>query len=241
LPGPALAQANATASPVANSTGSVTNQAIQMLTGPYPTNTYGNGISCQGPTFNVSPFVTKSHSYSLPYNDTTTTPIYDPTDDDENGVPDNPGKILYYQKLPSGQKDSHAFNYGISATISIPLDRQLQQQCKDSVESRLQLQQQVLAKERLNFELARLKNCGELAQKGITFHPKSKFYVICSDVILVPKPGQVLPHKHKITVSKPDAKRVERDSGPAEPAASPKPIPVQPFSPGSSKQSSPAS
>ena len=34
---------SATANPVANSSGSVTNQAIQVLQGPYITNTYGNG------------------------------------------------------------------------------------------------------------------------------------------------------------------------------------------------------
>ena len=40
---------SATASPIANSSGSVTNQAIQVLQGPYITNTYGGGIQCQGP------------------------------------------------------------------------------------------------------------------------------------------------------------------------------------------------
>ena len=43
---------SATANPIANSSGSVTNQAIQVLQGPYITNTYGGGISCQGPTAN---------------------------------------------------------------------------------------------------------------------------------------------------------------------------------------------
>ena len=41
---------SATANPIANSSGSVTNQAIQVLQGPYITNTYGNGIQCQGAT-----------------------------------------------------------------------------------------------------------------------------------------------------------------------------------------------
>ena len=46
---------SATANPIANSSGSVTNQAIQVLQGPYITNTYGgNGISCQGPTLLTS-------------------------------------------------------------------------------------------------------------------------------------------------------------------------------------------
>ena len=53
---------SATAAPVANSSGSVTNQAIQVLQGPYITNTYGDGISCQGPTLNVTPYVTRSYS-----------------------------------------------------------------------------------------------------------------------------------------------------------------------------------
>ena len=35
---------SATANPIANSSGSVTNQAIQVLQGPYITNTYGNGV-----------------------------------------------------------------------------------------------------------------------------------------------------------------------------------------------------
>ena len=55
---------SATANPIANSSGSVTNQAIQVLQGPYVTNTYGGGISCQGPTANITPFVTHSRSLS---------------------------------------------------------------------------------------------------------------------------------------------------------------------------------
>ena len=47
---------SATANPIANSSGSVTNQAIQVLQGPYITNTYGNGIQCQGATMNVTPY-----------------------------------------------------------------------------------------------------------------------------------------------------------------------------------------
>ena len=58
---------SATAAPVANSSGSVTNQAIQVLQGPYITNTYGGGIQCQGPTRNFTPYVTGtnvSHNYN---------------------------------------------------------------------------------------------------------------------------------------------------------------------------------
>jgi len=213
-----------------------------MLTGPYPTNAYGPSISCQGPTLNLSPFATTSKSYALPYSTTVRTPYYDPTDNDENGVPDNPGNILFYQEIPSRQKDNHSVNFGISATISIPLDGGLQERCKASADTHNALQRQILANKRLDFELSRLRHCGELAQKGIAFHPDSKFAVVCSDVVLKPKPGQVLPHFHKVTVSERDAKRVKRDSGPAEPAAAPKPnqpsqaypLNVKPFLPSSS-------
>ena len=57
---------SATANPIANSSGSVTNQAIQVLQGPYITNTYGDGISCQGPTLNITPFLPDSHSFQQP-------------------------------------------------------------------------------------------------------------------------------------------------------------------------------
>ena len=45
------------AGPSASATGNVTNQAVQVLQGPYATNTYGAGISCQGPTMSFAPFL----------------------------------------------------------------------------------------------------------------------------------------------------------------------------------------
>ena len=44
------------AGPSASATGNVTNQAVQVLQGPYAVNTYGSGVSCQGPTMSLSPF-----------------------------------------------------------------------------------------------------------------------------------------------------------------------------------------
>jgi len=213
-----------------------------MLTGPYPSSTYGPSIQCQGPSLNISPFVTKSNSYALPFQQTVRTPYYDPTDDDENGVPDNPGNILYYNEVPSGQKNNHALNFGISATISVPLDGGLQERCKASADTHNALQLQLLANKRLDFELSRLRHCGELAQKGIAFAPNSKFAIICSDVILKPKPGQVLPHVHKIKVSKPDVKPSKPGSDPSaqahahalNPPSQAYPLTVKPFSPPSS-------
>jgi hypothetical protein len=44
------------AGPSASATGNVTNQAVQVLQGPYAVNTYGGGVSCQGPTMSFAPF-----------------------------------------------------------------------------------------------------------------------------------------------------------------------------------------
>ena len=44
------------AGPSASATGNVTNQAVQVLQGPYAINTYGSGVSCQGPTMSFAPF-----------------------------------------------------------------------------------------------------------------------------------------------------------------------------------------
>ena len=52
------------AGPSASATGNVTNQAVQVLQGPYAVNTYGGGVSCQGATFSISPFGTTSNNNS---------------------------------------------------------------------------------------------------------------------------------------------------------------------------------
>ena len=61
---------SATANPIANSSGSVTNQAIQVLQGPYITNTYGNNIQCQGATMNVTPYLTGTGNFKRPFEHT---------------------------------------------------------------------------------------------------------------------------------------------------------------------------
>ena len=89
---------SATASPIANSSGSVTNQAIQVLQGPYITNTYGGGIQCQGPTVNFTPFVTGSLSQQHPYEDIYMDPVFDMRDltgdFDANGNPTGDGDSI---------------------------------------------------------------------------------------------------------------------------------------------------
>jgi len=208
---------SATAAPVANSSGSVTNQAIQVLQGPYITNTYGNGIQCQGPTLNITPYVTGSASATKPYEPYYFDPVYDMRDLNDDGAPDNPGDVLYTVPVRTGQKDNYNLGLGFSMTWSKPLDQKLQDQCKEAAAANIALMQQQTANKRLDFEIARLKNCGELIKQGIYFHPKSPYYKVCADVV-VTNPGGVIPqHKHTIpSVSRPSSAPVSPPSSRAE-------------------------
>ena len=213
---------SATANPIANSSGSVTNQAIQVLQGPYITNTYGNGIQCQGSTVNFTPYIQYSNSWKDPFERHYMEPQYNMSDytgkmttqlvtvknypwydgwkrgpnnadgtmgdlildDDGNkipiaenwynnsvmqdangnilynvdadgnqtpiryiedgadmqievevdggdGVPDNPGEVTWEKPVRTNNYANNNFNLGLSATLSIPLDKKLQNLCKD--------------------------------------------------------------------------------------------------------------
>ena len=206
---PAGAQVSSTAAPVANSSGSVTNQAVQVVPSRQFTNTYGGGISCQGTTLNINPFLSTTTSWATPYEKFYSEPVYDTVDligafDSEgnaipDGRPDNPGNVLFNRPVRTGQKTNFSINGGITATISIPLDRSHVRSCQRAAEKQVALLDAKLADSRLNYEVARLKNCGELMKQGIMFHPDSPYAKICADVVLVNPPGVVAPHTHKIT------------------------------------------
>ena len=215
LSAPAHAQVSSTAAPVANSSGSVTNQAVQVVPARQFTNTYGGGISCQGTTLNINPFISTTAGWATPFQSHYDEPVYDTLDlvgafDSEgnpipDGNPDNPGNVLFYKPVRTGQKDNYSINGGITATISIPLDRKHIRSCQKAAEKQVALLDAALADKRLNYEIARLKNCADLMKQGVMFHPKSPYASICADVVLTNPPGIVPPHKHSIT----SAKRVD--------------------------------
>ena len=190
---------SATASPIANSSGSVTNQAIQVLQGPYITNTYGNGVQCQGATMNITPYITGTGSFKRPFEHTYMDPVYDVHDADDDGQIDNPGNILYYVPTRTGQQDGYNLSAGLSATWSRPLDKKAQKLCIEAATAQVAYQEQLTSNKRLDFELARLKNCGNLMKEGIIFHPKSPYYAVCADVVLVNPPNTLPDHTHSIT------------------------------------------
>ena len=239
---------SATANPIANSSGSVTNQAIQVLQGPYVTNTYGGGVSCQGTTLNMTPYLQFADSRKDPWEDFYNEPQYNLTDvegktvkqtvtvknypwedwyddrtktdgtrwfedgddiqievdvDAADGVPDvlNGGSTMeptWYKPVRTDMRANQSFNLGISATLSIPLNRGMQRRCKEAAEAQTAHQLQLTSNKRLDFEIARLKNCGELKKSGIFFHPESPYHAICADVVVTSPGGKILPHEHQI-------------------------------------------
>lgn len=127
------------------------------------------------------------------------TPYYNQAVDDDGNLT-NAGEILFYQQNYSGNKDSLGLNFGVALTFNIPLDKRFQNACLKSATTQEKIQQQILSKERLNYELARLKNCGQLKIQGIEYASTSIYHKLCEDVIISPKKGQVLPHSHKLEI-----------------------------------------
>ena len=126
-------------------------------------------------------------------------PVYDMSDLNDDGVLDNPGSILYYVPTRTGQQEVYNLSAGVSATWSRPLDKKLQEQCKEAAAANIAYMEQQTANKRLDFELARLKNCGNLMKEGVMFHPKSPYYAVCADVVLVNPPNTLPDHTHTIT------------------------------------------
>jgi hypothetical protein len=175
----------------------VSNFATQVLTGPITENSYGAGIQCSGATLSISPFATTSVAIKRPQDYIFHTPVYnEATDDDGNYT--NAGEILFYRENYSGNKDATSFNFGIAATISVPLDKRFQTACLKSATTQEKIMRQQLSTARLNYELARLKNCHELRVTGAEYSKNSDYYGLCADIVSKPKMNQVIPHTHKL-------------------------------------------
>jgi len=152
---------------------------------------------------NITPFATGNIAVKRPYESYYMDPVYNNVDADNDDVPDNPGQILYYKPTRTGQKDSSTLSIGVSATWSKPLDKKLQEQCKQAAEANIALMNQSVANKRLDFEIARLKNCGELMKAGIIFKPGTEYAKVCADVMLINPPGVVANHTHEIKTKPP--------------------------------------
>ena len=176
------------AAPVANTSASLTNMAIQTLNGNLVQNQYGGGVVCQGPMVTFSPFITDSHSFSKPREYWYDSPVYS-----------DKGEILFHQSTRTGQKDNFSLNLGASITFSVPLDKRFQERCLKNAKLQGDHQQQLIDNKKLDWHISRLRECGKLKLQGIEFATDSPYFNLCEDVVVKPKMGQVLPHRHLIS------------------------------------------
>ena len=82
----------------------------------------------------------------------------------------------YYLQTEADPGASLSRNFGGQLTFSMPLDFTALNSCKE-------LAKRQLEKERLDYELVRIKECIGIYKSGFTIDPRSSFYQICADVI----------------------------------------------------------
>jgi len=191
-----------------NSSGSVVNQAVQVVPSrqfQYQMNT----ISCQGATLNISPFVSTTYGFATPYEPHFDRPVYSTRDiegdfdDSNNAIGDGDvdaghrGEILYFEKVRTGMRQSNtSINGGITATFSIPLDREPIRQCRKAMEKQNELYEASLAAKRLNYEMSRAKTCADNFKQGFRFKAGTAMAKICSDIEIIEPTN--LEHVHEI-------------------------------------------
>ena len=156
---------------------------------------YGGNIQCQQPTLALTPFITKGKNYSTPRLTTTTTNIYD-LSEDENGNLINPGKILYQSEQPRIDQSTHNFNYGFTLSLQIPIGKG-SDLCLKAAQNQLEGQEFALQKAKLEANLARMKICAEQFKLGVKLVGDDA--ISCKNVVLTTIPNQVVPHTHKLT------------------------------------------
>ena len=187
-------KANTVSSPSASSSGTVINNGYQTINGGFPTMTYGGSIQCQQPTLAFTPFITKGENYSTPRLTTTTTNIYDLSEDADGNLI-NPGKILYKSEQPRIDQSTHNFNYGFTLSLQIPIGKG-SDLCLKAAQNQLEGQEFALTKAKLEANLARMKICAEQFKLGVKLVGDDA--VSCKNVVLTTIPNQVVPHTHKL-------------------------------------------
>tara|TARA_Y100000401_G_scaffold49445_1_gene38484 strand:+ start:260 stop:784 length:525 start_codon:yes stop_codon:yes gene_type:complete len=172
----------------------VINNGYQTINGGFPTMIYGGQVQCQQPTLAFTPFITKGENYSTPRITSTETNIYDLAEN-ETGDLINPGKILYTQIQPRIDQSTHNFNYGFTISLQVPLGKG-SDLCIKAAENQIAGQEFVLARQKLEANLARMKVCAEQFKLGVKLINEDA--VACKNVVLTTIPNQVLPHTHKL-------------------------------------------
>jgi hypothetical protein len=203
LPVKSLAQSINTSS---QSTGNVTNQAVQIVPSRQFQYQLGTNQVCQGATLNISPFLSATNSYGQPYQPYYSRSIYSTKDivgafDADNnpigdGEPDEPTKIIRTEQVRTGMQQSNtSLNGGITMTFSVPLSFKYQKMCRLGMQRQVELYEASLASKRLNYEMSRLATCSKHIREGNIF--VGEMAKICADVRVVTPPN--VEHTHPIS------------------------------------------
>tara|TARA_Y100000593_G_scaffold69800_1_gene128163 strand:- start:392 stop:1072 length:681 start_codon:yes stop_codon:yes gene_type:complete len=214
LPVKSFAQSINTSS---QSTGSVVNQAVQVVPARQFQYQLGANQVCQGTTLNISPFLSATNSFGAPYQPYYSRPIYSTKDiegafDADNnpigdGEPDEPTKIIRTEQVRTGMQESNtSLNGGITMTFSIPLDRAAVRLCRRGMERQIEMYEASLASKRLNYEMSRLATCGKHIREGTIF--VGEMAKICADVRVVTPPN--VEHTHPISSETSDSSYVQK-------------------------------
>ena len=189
-----------------SSTGSVVNQAVQVVPSRQFQYQLGANQVCQGATLNISPFISATNSFGAPYQPYYSRPIYSTKDivgaidadgnDIGDGEPDEPTKIIRTEQVRTGMQQSNtSLNGGLTMTFSIPLDRSAIKLCRLGMERQVEMYEASLASSRLTYELQRLATCGKRIREGTIF--VGEMAKICADVRVVTPPN--VEHTHAIS------------------------------------------
>jgi len=203
LPLPCYSQSINTSS---QSTGSVVNQAVQVVPARQFQYQLGANQVCQGATLNISPFLSSTNSFGSPYQPYYSRNIYSTKDiegafDADNnpigdGEPDEPTKIIRTEQVRTGMQESNtSLNAGITATFSIPLSFRYQKMCRLGMQRQVEMYEASLASKRLNYEMSRLATCSKHIRAGNIF--VGEMAKICADVKIVSPPN--VQHTHPIS------------------------------------------
>ena len=188
------------------STGSVVNQAVQVVPARQFQYQLGANQVCQGATLNISPFISATNSFGAPYQPYYSRNIYSTKDiigaidadgnDIGDGEPDEPTKIIRTESVRTGMQQSNtSLNGGLTMTFSIPLDRSAIKLCRKGMERQVEMYEASLASSRLTYELQRLATCGKRIREGTIF--VGEMAKICADVRVVTPPN--VEHTHAIS------------------------------------------
>ena len=80
-------------------------------------------------------------------------------------------------------------DFGIAATISIPLDTEVVDLCRQAARTQIARAQAETDKASLDYNLVRALKCTEFIQAGAFFHPASPYGQLCADIVALGKDG----------------------------------------------------